>query len=104
VQTLWLLLLSSLLPAGVTHVAVKPWKDANGCYRLAAYVAPDSVDLAAAEAHCRAKLLPAMVSANAEDWVFCWHVMWLMMGCMVPKKYNGLGSVCCNVECLCISG
>jgi hypothetical protein len=43
-------------------VAVKPWKDANGTYRLAGYVAPDTVDLAAAEAHCRAKLLPAMVS------------------------------------------
>jgi hypothetical protein len=59
-QFLLLLLLSS----GVTHVAVKPWKDANGCYRLAGYVAPDSVDLAAAEKHCRAKLLPAMVSAS----------------------------------------
>jgi hypothetical protein len=61
-----LLLLPLLLPpAGVTHVAVKPWKDANGCYRLAGYVAPDSVDLGAAEAHCRAKLLPAMVSVRA---------------------------------------
>jgi hypothetical protein len=50
---------------GVTHVAVKPWKDANGTYRLAGYVAPDSVDLAAAEAHCRAKLLPAMVRLHA---------------------------------------
>ncbi|KAF6251173.1 hypothetical protein COO60DRAFT_1677209 [Scenedesmus sp. NREL 46B-D3] len=50
--------------AGVTHVAVKPWKDANGAYRLAGYVAPDTVDLAAAEAHCRSKLLPAMVPAK----------------------------------------
>ncbi|WIA16041.1 hypothetical protein OEZ85_012770 [Tetradesmus obliquus] len=49
---------------GVTHAAVKPWKDPNGCYRLAGYVAPDSIDLAAAEAHCRAKLLPAMVPAK----------------------------------------
>jgi hypothetical protein len=59
-QSPWLLLLCS----GVTHVAVKPWKDANGCYRLAGYVAPESVNLGAAEAHCRAKLLPAMVSAR----------------------------------------
>jgi hypothetical protein len=62
---LLLLLHAIIVLPGVTHVAVKPWKDGNGTYRLAGYVAPDSVDLAAAEAHCRAKLLPAMVSCFA---------------------------------------
>lgn len=49
---------------GVTHAAVKPWKDAAGAYRLVGYVAPDSVDLSATDAYLRSKLLPAMVPSQ----------------------------------------
>jgi hypothetical protein len=53
-----------LPPSGVTHAAVKPWKDSTGAYRLAGYVAPDTVDLPATDTFLRSKLLPAMVPSQ----------------------------------------
>jgi non-ribosomal peptide synthetase component F len=55
---------AALRSPGVTHAAVKPWKDANGAYRLVGYVSPAEVDLAAADAYLRSKLLPAMVPSQ----------------------------------------
>ena len=46
---------------GVEQAAASALSDASGAKRLVGYVTPASVDPAAAAAHCRSRLLPAMV-------------------------------------------
>ena len=56
---------------GVVHCVVVPTPDLSGALRLVGYVMPSTVDTAAATAHCRSLLVPAMVPSliqTLDEW------------------------------------